>query len=106
MLATISDLHVTDGSTANNVHETAIKLLGDETESAANDRAGIEHVIPLANEAPRVSYVRRNGYPPVGGRVASSASKRSAAIARRLYALPHIKPQASPNQLPPDVHCP
>lgn len=66
MLVLLSDLHVTDGSTAVNVHETAYELLASEIESSAKKKEANEvHVVLLGDILDFVRtdfFHRRVGY--------------------------------------------
>jgi UDP-2,3-diacylglucosamine pyrophosphatase LpxH len=74
MLVLVSDLHVTDGTTANNVNPEAFDLLGAEILDAAGRRAAREvHLVLLGDilDLVRSDYWLRNGVPmarrPWGG---------------------------------------
>ncbi len=58
MLAIISDLHLSDGTTAANVHETAFQLLGEELKTAANQKGAKELHLVLLGDI--VDLVRTN----------------------------------------------
>jgi UDP-2,3-diacylglucosamine pyrophosphatase LpxH len=73
MLAIVSDLHLTDETTANNVHPRALALLGREIKQAAKDKKANEvHVVLLGDvfDLVRTDYWLRNVPPearPWGG---------------------------------------
>jgi UDP-2,3-diacylglucosamine pyrophosphatase LpxH len=73
MLVVISDTHLSDGSTARNVHASAFQLLCDEIVTAANAKGAIEiHVVLLGDifDLVRTDYWHRTTTPaerPWGG---------------------------------------
>lgn len=81
MLVIISDLHLTDESTACNVHGTAFGHLGDAIRSAAREKNASEvHIILLGDivDLVRTDYWLRNGIPmekrPWGGKLNPSTA--------------------------------
>jgi UDP-2,3-diacylglucosamine pyrophosphatase LpxH len=74
MLAIVSDLHITDGTTANNVNPEAFELLGADVLEAAERRGAREiHLVLLGDilDLVRTDYWHRSGIPmrlrPWGG---------------------------------------
>jgi UDP-2,3-diacylglucosamine pyrophosphatase LpxH len=76
MLAIISDLHLSDGTTAANIHESAFQLLGEELKTAAKQKAAKElHLVLLGDvvDLVRTDWWHRQGIPadarPWGGKL-------------------------------------
>ena len=70
MLAIISDLHLTDGTTARNVHGTAFELLSDEIQTAIRKKGDIKELrlVLLGDvfDLVRTDYWIRHNVPPAG----------------------------------------
>lgn len=88
MLVIFSDIHLTDGSTADNIHPTAFKLLGEEIKTSAKQRGAEEiHVVLLGDiiDLVRTSYWHSHNIPaqdrPWGGDLdLDTAMNRAAGI--------------------------
>lgn len=95
MLVLLSDIHLTDETTALNVHPTAFQLLGEEIETSAHERRAEDvHVVLLGDiiDLVRTNYWHAHNIPPQdrpwGGDLdPDTAMNRSAAIPAQFDAI-------------------